>query len=208
MHADFEVFLATNYWEASWGSHLCGVPVIVYITHHTDRFCVGTSIRDALVELSKRHADKLTKPIVKVLFDRGSPKHVVKTHILIPSNDWDGLGLPRPDEIPNISLEVMVSMPFISYPMAKFLTMFCTQNYHRPVMGTFHAKFMVVDRRIAVINSNNVMVRLVHALSGVWRLMPPVRRPGPCQPRANDAPRRTHRRFVLRNVPAELGRKV
>jgi len=39
--------------------------------------------------------------------------------------------LPHPEEIPNLDLEVM--------------------NYHRPVVGTFHAKYMVVDRRIAIL---------------------------------------------------------
>ncbi|KAF7620749.1 hypothetical protein AFLA_006047 [Aspergillus flavus NRRL3357] len=29
-------------------------------------------------------------------------------------------------------------------------------NYHRPIFGTFHAKFMVVDRRIALLQSSNV----------------------------------------------------
>jgi hypothetical protein len=44
--------------------------------------------------------------------------------------------LPHPNTIPHIDLEV--------------------QNYHRPLLGTFHAKFMVVDRRIAVVQSNNI----------------------------------------------------
>lgn len=39
--------------------------------------------------------------------------------------------LPHPEEVPNLDLEVM--------------------NYHRPVVGTFHAKYMVVDRRIAIL---------------------------------------------------------
>lgn len=29
-------------------------------------------------------------------------------------------------------------------------------NYHTPIFGTFHAKYMVVDRRIAIIQSNNI----------------------------------------------------
>ncbi len=29
-------------------------------------------------------------------------------------------------------------------------------NYHRPIFGTFHAKFMIVDRRIALLQSSNI----------------------------------------------------
>jgi phosphatidylserine/phosphatidylglycerophosphate/cardiolipin synthase-like enzyme len=29
-------------------------------------------------------------------------------------------------------------------------------NFHRPPLGTFHCKFMVVDRRIATVSSNNI----------------------------------------------------
>lgn len=47
--------------------------------------------------------------------------------------------LPKASDIPNVNLEVC--------------------NYHHPVLGTFHAKYMVVDRKIAVINSNNVQDR-------------------------------------------------
>jgi phosphatidylserine/phosphatidylglycerophosphate/cardiolipin synthase-like enzyme len=49
-------------------------------------------------------------------------------------------GTPAPDEIPNVDLEVM--------------------NYHRPVVGTFHSKFMVVDRRLAICQSNNIQDRV------------------------------------------------
>jgi hypothetical protein len=29
-------------------------------------------------------------------------------------------------------------------------------NYHRPVLGTFHAKFCVIDRKLGLLQSNNV----------------------------------------------------
>ncbi|OBT81150.1 hypothetical protein VE02_10057 [Pseudogymnoascus sp. 03VT05] len=41
-----------------------------------------------------------------------------------------------PEEIPNIDLQVM--------------------NYHRPMLGTYHCKYMVVDRKYAVLQSNNI----------------------------------------------------
>ncbi len=44
--------------------------------------------------------------------------------------------MPHPDELPNVDLEVV--------------------NYHQPVFGTFHCKYMVVDRSIAIIQSNNI----------------------------------------------------
>ena len=46
--------------------------------------------------------------------------------------------MPHPDELPHIDIEVV--------------------NYHKPVFGTFHSKYMVVDRRIAIIQSNNIQV--------------------------------------------------
>lgn len=30
------------------------------------------------------------------------------------------------------------------------------QNFHRVLLGTFHAKFLVVDRKVALLNSNNI----------------------------------------------------
>ena len=44
--------------------------------------------------------------------------------------------LPSKAEAPNLDLEVC--------------------NYHRPVFGTFHSKFMVVDRKIGIVSSNNI----------------------------------------------------
>ncbi|KAH8913449.1 hypothetical protein BT69DRAFT_191267 [Atractiella rhizophila] len=60
-------------------------------------------------------------------------------HTRVPPSAWAALDLPKPEEIPNIDLEII--------------------NYHRPLLGTFHAKFMVVDRKVAVINSNNIQDR-------------------------------------------------
>jgi len=44
--------------------------------------------------------------------------------------------LPHPKDIPNVDLELV--------------------NYHRPLLGTFHSKFMVVDRKIALVQSDNI----------------------------------------------------
>jgi hypothetical protein len=48
------------------------------------------------------------------------------------------IGIPSPEEIPNIDLRVV--------------------NYHRPAMGTFHAKYVIVDRKYALVCSNNIQV--------------------------------------------------
>ena len=57
---------------------------------------------------------------------------------MVSENEYTGkaVNIPHPLEIPNVDLQVM--------------------NYHRPMLGTFHSKFMVVDRKIAVVSSNNI----------------------------------------------------
>lgn len=52
----------------------------------------------------------------------------------------DKVKLPHPHEIPGVQLEVL--------------------NYHEPPVGTFHSKYMVVDRKIAILNSNNIQDRV------------------------------------------------
>lgn len=44
--------------------------------------------------------------------------------------------LPAAKDIPNVDLQVI--------------------NFHRPIFGTFHAKFTVIDRRIALLQSSNI----------------------------------------------------
>lgn len=117
--AQHEVVLATNYWEPSWGSHF---------------------VYEGLLELSKRSEGRARKPVVKLIFDRGNPKQVIKNHQLVPPEQWGDLGLPTKEQIPFLDFEVT--------------------NYHRPLMGTFHAKFMVIDRRIACVSSNNIQDRV------------------------------------------------
>jgi phosphatidylserine/phosphatidylglycerophosphate/cardiolipin synthase-like enzyme len=63
---------------------------------------------------------------------------IIDNHTIVKPSEYTGkaVHLPAPEEIPGVSLEVM--------------------NYHRPILGTFHCKFMVVDRKIAIISSNNI----------------------------------------------------
>jgi phosphatidylserine/phosphatidylglycerophosphate/cardiolipin synthase-like enzyme len=117
VRAEREVYLATNYWANSVASK--------YLT-------------DAIRELSRRAGERGTKIVMKVIYDRGSPKQVFQPHYLVSEKAYTGkaVNLPHPEEIPNVDLEVI--------------------NYHQPMLGTFHAKYMVVDRKIAILQSNNI----------------------------------------------------
>ncbi|KAK4159842.1 hypothetical protein QBC43DRAFT_293598 [Cladorrhinum sp. PSN259] len=115
--AEKEVFLATNYWQNSVASR--------YITN-------------ALKELDRRAGERASKVVVKIIYDRGSPKQLFEPHYLVGEKEFTGanVNLPHPSEIPNIEMQVM--------------------NYHTPLVGTFHAKYVVVDRKIALLQSNNI----------------------------------------------------
>ncbi|KAJ7118728.1 hypothetical protein C8R44DRAFT_181495 [Mycena epipterygia] len=117
VRADKEVFLATNYWQNSVASK--------YITN-------------AMKELSRRAGERGERIVMKLLYDRGSPRQLVENHYMVSQKEYMGknVGIPAPEEIPNIDLQVM--------------------NYHRPMLGTFHCKYMIVDRKYAVLQSNNI----------------------------------------------------
>ncbi|CAO1634731.1 unnamed protein product [Parajaminaea phylloscopi] len=138
-----EVILLTNYWQGG---------------KNVDR------IADALRELDKRvqqrneagqtgpqtdvpvgtstakvpNSDRI---VVKVMWDRGPQTlaDLFRCRKPVPPNMWKSNGLPTADEIPNLDMEIL--------------------NYHRPLMGTFHAKLLLVDRQVALINSNNIQDR-------------------------------------------------
>jgi phosphatidylserine/phosphatidylglycerophosphate/cardiolipin synthase-like enzyme len=79
------------------------------------------------------------KVVMKLMYDRGNLRQAVKNRIIVKPVYWSRIGLPTEDEIPGVALEVI--------------------NYHRPLVGTFHAKYLIVDRRVACLNSNNVQDR-------------------------------------------------
>jgi phosphatidylserine/phosphatidylglycerophosphate/cardiolipin synthase-like enzyme len=115
--AEKEVFLATNYWINS----------------------VATSyITNAMKELSRRAGERGTKIVMKLIYDRGSPKQLLEPHYFVPQKEYlsQAVNLPNPEDIPNIDLQVM--------------------NYHKPMLGTFHCKYMIVDRKCALLQSNNI----------------------------------------------------
>lgn len=117
VRAEREVYLATNYWQNGIASKF---------------------LTDAMKELSRRAGQRGTKIVMKIIYDRGSPRQMIEPHFVVPEKTYTGkaVGLPHPHEIPHIDLEVI--------------------NYHQPMLGTFHAKYMVVDREIAVLQSNNI----------------------------------------------------
>lgn len=117
VRAEREVYLATNYWQNGIASKF---------------------LTDAMKELSRRAGQRDTKIVMKIIYDRGSPRQMIEPHFFVPEKTYTGkaVGLPHTHEIPHIDLEVI--------------------NYHQPMLGTFHAKYMVVDRKIAVLQSNNI----------------------------------------------------
>lgn len=117
VRAEEEVYLATNFWQNGVASK--------YITN-------------ALRELSRRAGERGATVVVKIIYDRGSPRQLLEPHYAVPESEYTGaaVGLPARHEIPHVDLQVT--------------------NYHRPLLGTFHSKYMVVDRRVAVVQSNNI----------------------------------------------------
>ncbi|CAO1625474.1 unnamed protein product [Sympodiomycopsis kandeliae] len=140
-----EVILLTNYWQG--GKNV-------------------NRIADALRELNKRiqqriekqdttanntdhpqsgtpahKASPLSTVVVKIMWDRGPQTlaDLFRCRKPVPPNMWKSNGLPTQEEVPNLNIEIL--------------------NYHRPLMGTFHAKLLLVDRQVALINSNNIQDR-------------------------------------------------
>jgi len=95
-------------------------------------------LTNAMKELSRRAGERGTRVVMKLIYDRGSIAQILEPHQIVTEKVYTGtgIGLPARHEIPNIDLDVM--------------------NYHRPALGTFHAKFMIVDRKLALLQSNNI----------------------------------------------------
>ncbi|GAB7352846.1 hypothetical protein MBLNU459_g3455t1 [Dothideomycetes sp. NU459] len=95
-------------------------------------------ITDALKELSKRAGARGERAVVKIMYDRGNAKQFLDNHQPVSEEEYTGknIRLPSKQEAPHLDMEVV--------------------NYHRPIFGTFHSKFMVVDRKIGIVSSNNI----------------------------------------------------
>lgn len=90
-------------------------------------------------ELSKRAGQDKRHVIVKLMVNHFRKVNLVYPYPIISSDKWERYNLPAPEELPSISLEV-------------------NTNY-RLIMGLFHTKFLVVDRKSALLNSNNIYDR-------------------------------------------------
>ncbi|KAG8526667.1 uncharacterized protein KY384_008096 [Bacidia gigantensis] len=95
-------------------------------------------VHNALIELSKRAGEKKQRAVVKIMYDAAGPSHAFKDrqHVKSETYSSESIGLPKPEDIPNLDFEVM--------------------SFHKILLGTLHAKFLVVDREIALIMSNNM----------------------------------------------------
>jgi hypothetical protein len=107
-NAETEVMIATNYWEPSYSTSL-SVNIIFILTPLRSWLNFYTRVHDALIELSNRFEGKPTKPVVKLIYDRGHPKQAIKNHQRVPPEGWETVGLPKKEEIPNLEFEVLVS---------------------------------------------------------------------------------------------------
>lgn len=95
-------------------------------------------VKDALIELSKRAGLRGQRVVVKMMYDKAAAKNAIDAHQPVKPQAYSGKSilLPTPEEIPNLDFEVI--------------------SLHRLVLGTLHAKFCVVDRKLAAVMSNNM----------------------------------------------------
>lgn len=112
---------------------------ILFATMYWEKSESANIIGEAFRDLSKRAGFENRRVIIKLMIDRPKISNAIHHHSILPPSKWPHYDIPSPEEIPNISLEV--------------------HNYHHFIMGTFHAKFLIVDRKLALLNSNNIQDR-------------------------------------------------
>ncbi|RMJ16551.1 hypothetical protein CDV36_003778, partial [Fusarium kuroshium] len=95
-------------------------------------------IKNALIELSRRAERRGQRVMVKIMYDKPSFGSLFNSHQRVKPKTFSSpsIQLPAPEEVPFLDFEVT--------------------SLHRLVLGTLHAKFCIVDRKIAAIMSNNV----------------------------------------------------
>lgn len=111
---------------------------VILATNYWQNSVASKYIINAMKELSRRAGERGEKIVFKLEYDRGSAKQLLDNHYVVPEKEYLGkaVALPRPDEIPHLDIQVI--------------------NYHKPMLGTFHCKYMIVDRKYAVLQSNNI----------------------------------------------------
>lgn len=110
---------------------------VILITCSWSPSLASKLISAALKELSVRAGQRNERVVVKVMYDKAGAANLMnpRQHVKTEAFSGEKIQLPHPSEIPNLDFEVC--------------------NLHVPLLGTLHAKFMVVDRKVAVIESNN-----------------------------------------------------
>ncbi|KID74212.1 uncharacterized protein G6M90_00g081670 [Metarhizium brunneum] len=95
-------------------------------------------IRSAFMELSRRSVARGQRVTVNLMYDSAGPSNIPDSHHRVKPESYTSksVQLPGPNEIPNVDLEVT--------------------SLHTLPLGTQHAKFCVVDRKIAAVMSNNM----------------------------------------------------
>lgn len=111
---------------------------VILATNFWQASTASRFITDAIREASRRAGERGQRITMKIIYDRGSPKQLFDSHYMVSEKEWTGkaVGLPAAHEIPNVDLEVA--------------------NIHIVALGTFHSKFMIVDRKIGIVQSNNI----------------------------------------------------
>ncbi|KAI6715045.1 hypothetical protein JHW43_002411 [Diplocarpon mali] len=111
---------------------------VILATNYWQNSVASKYITNAMRELSRRAGVRGERVIFKLEYDRGSAKQVLTNHMPVSPKEYMGVAvnIPAPEDIPCLDLQVV--------------------NYHRPMVGTFHCKYMVVDRKYAVLQSNNI----------------------------------------------------
>lgn len=91
VRAEHEVILATNYWQPS---------------NSVDK------ISQSLKDLSKITGEKQPGKtiVVKIMWDRGQLSQAIDNHAMVDQEGREALKLPKLEEIPNLTLEVIVSL--------------------------------------------------------------------------------------------------
>lgn len=111
---------------------------VFFITCSWSASVAQTLVKEALIELSRRAGQRQQRVVVKMMYDKAGAKNFVDSHQVQKPEAYTAkaIQLPSPSEIPNLDFEVI--------------------SLHKPVLGTLHAKFCVVDRKIAAVMSNNM----------------------------------------------------
>ncbi|CAF4643135.1 unnamed protein product [Rotaria socialis] len=112
---------------------------ILFSTMYWEKSESANIIGKAFLDLSKCAGCENRHVIIKLMMDHPTISNATQFHSIIPPSKWSYYNIPSPEEIPNISLEV--------------------HNYHHIIMGTFHVKVLIVDRKLALLNSNNIQDR-------------------------------------------------